>query len=354
MAAPIRKQSADLRDALFQRPYEFEFPKALSLLEGYYADKAAIASTSRSDQEALRLKGNFSLSSPPSDLFSLEEPLNSFLPAEMVINFMGISGQTGPLPNVYGELLIDRVKAKDYAFRDFLDVFNNRLAGIHYRIRVKNTLGLTRKLPDQNDVSEMLRHLGGAPKALTSSVGIEGTNIESRSFLKYAGLLYPKPRSATALQTLLRDYFGLPFEVEQFQGFWSRLDPSQWTKIGKSGFKTPPHKRGQQNVLGQSAALGTKAWVHGDQIALKIQGLDLDLYLDMLPGQSQNKRVSEVARQFLGRDQSFSYEIGLRSNQASPTRLDGKSALGWTSWLKDAPEFYTPVAIRIKADDPLS
>lgn len=353
MAAPLRKQSLSIKDRLFQEPYTFSFSQAVMLLEILNQDRDPVASTPRADREAVRLTSNILLSTPPSDIYALTTSHSPLRPSQLTINFMGVAGQTGPLPHVYGEMILERVKRKDYAFRDFLDIFNNRLAGINYRIRVKHNLGLNRKHLLQTDVAQILECLGGAPDPLTVEA-----QIPKRSFLKYTGLMFQKPRTAIGLEVMLKDYFKLPFRVEQFQGFWSHLDEDQVTRIGPrlsrkyGSMKTPPGF-GQQNRLGETAALGTKAWVHNERVSVTVEGLKLDDYLGLLPDQMLNKTVSEMTRQFMGRNNYFTFTIGLGINQATPTRLDGRSALGWTSWLKETPIDYIPVSIRVRSNDPI-
>ena len=51
----------------------------------------------------------------------------------MTVTFMGLAGTGGVLPGHYTQLLIDRVREKDFGLRDFLDLFNHRLIAQFYR-----------------------------------------------------------------------------------------------------------------------------------------------------------------------------------------------------------------------------
>ena len=44
----------------------------------------------------------------------------------MDINFMGLVGPMGVLPIHITELVLQRMRAKDFAMRDFFNIFNHR------------------------------------------------------------------------------------------------------------------------------------------------------------------------------------------------------------------------------------
>jgi len=52
---------------------------------------------------------------------------------ELVTAFMGLVGPAGVLPRHYTTLLIERIREKDFALRDFLDPFHHRIVSLFYR-----------------------------------------------------------------------------------------------------------------------------------------------------------------------------------------------------------------------------
>jgi hypothetical protein len=48
----------------------------------------------------------------------------------MVISFLGLTGPQGVLPQHYTQLLIDRVRRKDFALRDYFDIFHHRMVSL--------------------------------------------------------------------------------------------------------------------------------------------------------------------------------------------------------------------------------
>lgn len=345
MDTTIRKQGPRLDKLLYKEPYNFEFAQAVKLLELLDRDCMTLGSGAYASHEAVRIKSNIKMSLPPSDLYKLESNDTDHLKPTLTINFIGIAGQTGPLPNVFSEVILNRTRHGDTAFRDFLDIFNHRIASIHYRITVKHTLTLSHKQPEHSV----------AGRVLTAFAGLEHKDknkeaMPRRCFLKYAGLLWQKPTSAISLQVFLRDLFALDLKVEQFVGKWYAITPQIRTKIGPQRSSTGPI--GQMNRLGIDAALGKRAWILKESVRVVFQNLSLENYRAMLPGQKLNTFISDATRHFLGREHDFDFQLELHPGEEVTIKLDGTATLGWTSWLGGATRTMIPEPIIVSATDP--
>lgn len=332
MGTPVRKSKFHLVDQLYTHPYEFEFSQAIYILETLSPNSTPLGAGAFTQREAVRIHSNIQMSLPPSDILTIKDSLPN-TKATLVINFLGIAGQTGPLPNVYSEHINNRSLKGDHGLEEFLNIFNHRLASIHYRIEVKYKLTLNRQRPHMTDAGKVLGVLAGiAPKADLNTNKNDISFID-RALLRHAGLFWEKPVSAVALKSALRDIFDLDIDIEQFIGDWYDIEPRSQTRIGKD--TSGKHHLAQNNTLGQSAALGTRCWVSNAKFRIHIKLSDLDTYQALLPQGELNEMFSKVVRHFVGYQACFDFHLILQKPARGPALMGEKLALGWTSWLLD-------------------
>ena len=140
---------------------------------------------------------------------------------------MGLTGPAGVLPETYLDLLQQRVRERDYALRDFFDLFNHRTISLFYRAWEKYRLrfDFERARRGRRD-DDAFTHI------LQSFVG-KGTGAQARRLampdihlLRYVGHFAHFPRSAVVLQAIIADYFRVPAEVRQCIGRWLVLELS--------------------------------------------------------------------------------------------------------------------------------
>jgi type VI secretion system protein ImpH len=96
----------------------------------------------------------------------------------MVVSFLGLTGPSGVLPRHYTELMLNRIRAKDFSLRDFFDLFNHRLISLFYRSWEKFRLPLGYERSRSDDP-------GGKPDlttwALYCLVGLGTEGLRGRS-----------------------------------------------------------------------------------------------------------------------------------------------------------------------------
>src|SRR5215471_6879073 len=285
MGANGGRTSASVKESLFTRGYEYEFFQAVRLLERLFPDRKQVGTTAKPEEEFTRFVtyangGDFAQSQlamafPASPIHDIKHCENSPDPARMVIAFLGLTGRHGVLPLCYTEQLLESKAAKDNSLAAFFDLFNHRLVSLFYRAWQKYRLpilyeiaALRKEQPDA--VTHYLFDLiGMGTPGLQDRLG-----IPDESLLLYAGLIAQRPHSASALRGVLRDYFGLPVEIDQCVGDWYELDEADRSYLSLEL---------ERNQLGEGAFLGDQVWNQQGRFRIRVGPLSLDRFLDFLP-----------------------------------------------------------------------
>ncbi len=308
----------------------FDFFQAVRVLSQLNPTRRLVGRDGPPGDEVVRFRSHLSLSFPPSAIQEIVEEKPGQRPATMTVNFMGLTGPSGVLPYHYTELLMERMREKDTTFREFLDLFNHRLISLFYRVWEKHHVeaGLEQALERGKEEDKVSRYLfalmGLATKGLRHRVV-----KEDRSLLCYAGLVGQRPRSASALQQWLTDYFEVPVGVEQLVGAWFHLEEDDLTRLG------PGEKN---NVLGRTAIAGTSVWDQQARFRLRMGPLNFREFSRILPSGRAYPSLVRLTRFFVGPTLDFDVRPILKRTEVPECRLAQRGEyapyLGWTTWLK--------------------
>lgn len=340
MASPFRQESsdlttgleskfADIRAELYRAPQSFDFFQAVRLLELLETRRAPVGGFARRRDEVVRFRASASLSFPASAIQQLT-PGDGSSEAAMTVNFMGLTGPQGILPEYYTELVIDRLRAHDATIRDFFDIFNHRAISLFYRAweKTRFTIGYEREGVDR--VTAVLRDVVGLGEPTLHDRQL----VRDQSVLFYAGLYAVAPHSAAGLELILSDYFDAPVEVEQFVGVWRPLgEPDQCCLDAGDPEST---------WLGFGAVAGDEIWDRQSRARIRIGPLPAARYRDFLPDGSAWRPLGALARFYCGYDAEFEVQLVLDRGEVPACVLGGEDSeprLGWLTWMKSKPEF---------------
>ena len=322
MAPPDRQPGRSLARQLLEEGHGFDFYQAVALLEHMARGRIPVGEGADPALEAVRFEAPVSFKFPASDV-------ERILPGEdeeswrMRVTFLTLIGALGPLPNVFGEIVQDRLRKKDTAFKSFLDIYVHRLVSLMYRVRAKGRLGFGFKRPEDSAIAGYLFSLIGlGTPRLAGRMG-----IKDRALLNYVGLLIGS-RSLPGLETLLSDHFGVPVRVAPYTGRWLTLEEGERTSLG-----------GINTALGVDVILGGRVWDQQGCFTLQIGPLSLREYLDLLPVGDRYPSLVALTRFYAGEEFDFQLKLELRNAEIPQTRLSSGSGslLGWTSWLTTRP-----------------
>lgn len=314
---------------LRREPFRFDFFQAVRLLEKIFPERTPVGRFAHPSNEVARFGVHNSLAFPASQIQSMEWPENKDGAPNMTVNFMGLTGPEGTLPNPYTSLVIERVRASDGSLRDFLDLFNHRFISLFYRAWRKCRLDVSAERDERDRFSRHLLSLLG--------LGTDGLQdrlaVPDDSLIYYGGLLSQHPRSAQALRQLLAGYFAVPVKIEQFAGAWYRLDPDAQCCFSDAN--------SDNECLGLGAVVGDEVWSQQSKIRIVLGPLSLEKYLEFLPDGSNWEPLRSWVRFFSNDEWDFEVKLILEREQVPACELGAEDAsgpqLGWVSWLKSMP-----------------
>jgi type VI secretion system protein ImpH len=318
-----------VRELLWREPCSFDFFQAVRLLGWLQPGRSPVGRYSHPQKEVVRFGANPILHFPASAIHALSERPGAN-PA-MTVNFIGLVGPLGALPNYVTELIGARIRARDHALLEFLDIFNHRLTSFFYQAWEKNHFTVAYERDRSDPVTACLFSMIGF-----GTKGIRGRQpVEDEAFVYYSGLFGMIPKSAPALESVLGDYFDIPVELEPFIGTWRSLaDPDQCEFGGEVAEST---------MLGFGAVVGEEVWDRGSRMRIKLGPLSAAQYRDFLPTGKAWPALRAIVRSFNGNDLEFEVQLILRREDVPAFELrppdDDALCLGWQTWLKSRGDF---------------
>lgn len=316
-----------IEETLREDANSFEFFQAVTLLQRLRRDSQPVGRFSNPEDEAVHFSVNNELAFPASQVQEISYREDS--PAQMKVNFMGLSGPMGVLPYCYSELVLERLRAKDKSLASFLDIFNHRIISFFYRAWEKYRFPVTYYLGDEDLFTHHLLDLIGL-----GTPGLQERQVvPDDAFLHYVALLGEQSRSPSALEAILRDYFQVPVEIEQFIGAWYRLDPSTQCSMQEDN--------DDSEQLGRGAIVGDEIWDQRSRVRIKLGPMTLPQYRDFLPDGSAFEPLRAITTFFSNNELDFEAQLFLRQEEVPSCEVgfEGEESprLGWVTWLKSKP-----------------
>jgi type VI secretion system protein ImpH len=319
--------ASEVEEKLRREPYSFDFFQAVRLLEKFLPERTSVGRFAHPKAEVTRFAAHPSLAFPASQIQAMEWRAEG--PVQMTVNFMGLTGPQGVLPNPYTSLIIERLRYSDESLRDFLDIFNHRIISLFYRAWRKYRFDVACEHDERDLFSRHLLSLLG--------LGTDGMRdrqaVSDDALIYYAGLLAQRPRSAQALQQILADYFEVPVAIEQFSGGWYRLDPETQCRLSEGN--------SESGELGLGAVVGDAVWNQQSKVRIVLGPLTLERYADFLPDGQSFETLRGWVRFFSNDEWDFEVKLILEREQVPACTLGAEGVsgpqLGWVSWVKSVP-----------------
>jgi type VI secretion system protein ImpH len=236
------------------------------------------------------------------------------------VTFLGIAGIQGPLPEVFTEMLIDRMKVKDYGFRDFLDIFNHRLITFWYTFYGKLFPGLHDAPLEETDIGSSLMDLGGVRY-----------HEQGKGLIPFGTLFWQRSGSSAGLEQAISGYFHVPCRIERFMGGWNRVDKNEQTQIAV-----------RFHELGRSAILGNRSFDQGKGFKVILGPLSYAQFSDFLPTVSLASgyhSLKNLIAAYFDSPPEFKIELILERADVPRSDLSGQYSLARNTWLNNRGNF---------------
>lgn len=318
MASNERKRSHNLtlEDLVREKPTHFEFHAVMKLLELMYDEHIPVAEGMSPDKETVRFRHHLSMSFAGTDIHNIVlPPKEAGVPVLLEENFFGLGGAQGPLPMTLTQKILSQMDIKNFAMRDFLDIFNHRLLSILHRVRKSYWVGLDSRLPEESMAGKILSSFFGVHADFNTET------LPLRTMLSLAVCFWEKPRNKEQLRRVLSVFLRMPVTVKGFTGGWRFADPEDQSVLGR-----------RLCSLGQDALLGQRMWDTSYLLDITLQAPSLERYEQLAPGTDLYKAVCQLSQAFLGNTQQVRFNV-IWSDSSAPKSHLGKCRIGYKAWL---------------------
>lgn len=334
MADSDRTTSNGLMQALHEQPFAFDFYQAVRRIEATHPDAPRIGFSQRLADDPIRFAQEPSLSFAPSTIWDLKLP-DADKPGPPVprlfVTFLGLMGANGPLPLHLTEYARDRERNHaDPTLARFLDVFHHRIISLFYRAwaSCQKTVNLERENDPAGDrFALFVASLYGM--AMPSQRFRDAAQDSAKGY--FAGRLASQTRCAEGLGAIIKEYFDVPVDIQQFTGQWLPLPADCHLKLGKSPMN---------GSLGSTAIVGSSIWECQQKFRVRLGPLTLAQYEKMLPTATCRslRRLRDWVRLYTTDELCWDLQLVLKSNEVPRTSLGSFGRLGWTTWIRATPE----------------
>ena len=331
MAEPDRQTPNSLAAEMALQPHAFNFFQAVRRLEAEYRGWPRVGSSVRLAEDYIRFCQVPSLSFAPSSIESIEQIERA---VRIFVNFLGMFGPNGPLPQHLTDFARDRQRnSHDSTLVRFVDIFHQRMLSFFYRAWATNQKNVDFDRADEARYATYFGSLFG--------IGIpsyrDRDSVSDWAKIHFAGRLSAQTRNAEGLEAILADYFGLPTEILEFAGYWMKIPAENQCRLGESS---------ETGSLGINAIAGERKYEVQLKFRIRMGPMELADLQRLVPLGDSFKRLQDWVLNYTNQEFYWDLQCVLKAAAVPPISLGQGAMLGWTTWLKSKPFTRDP-------DDPI-
>jgi type VI secretion system protein ImpH len=319
MAESDRQTSDSITAEMALRPYAFNFFQAVRRLEAEHPFGPRVGCSIRLEEDYLRFCQIPSLAFAPS---SIETVQRVSAVVRMYVNFLGLFGPNGPLPQHLTEFARDRMRnAHDPTLVRFMDIFHHRMLSFFYRAWACNEKSVDFDRSDQARYADYFGSLFGIGTASLQ----DRDSLADWTKIHFAGRLSAQTRNAEGLEAILGNYFGIPTEIREFEGYWMKIPKENQCRLGE----TP-----DTGSLGINAIAGERKYEVQLKFRIRMGPMEMVDLQRLVPVGPSFKRLKDWVLNYVNQEYYWDVQCILKAAAVPAIALGQGAALGWTTWLK--------------------
>ncbi len=298
-----------IKKQLHEEVYRFDFFKAVHLLEMFAGRTTGAGLSPAYDPVHFKVKPGIGF--PASDIQQIKTNGNGSAP-QMMVNFIGLIGPKGVLPDWYNAHALNRNYYKDYSFTDFLDLFHHRLISLFYMAWKKYRLAENYRRDGSDPISGTLANLAGISKREKAADPEFFLHAQKRLTF-FCGLTARTVPTAAALKTIVGHAVGAPVHIEQFV---ERLIPIHEQDRTCLGCKN--------STLKKDALCGRNIRDASSFFSIRIGPISWERYLAFAPRSSNLEMTRRLIAYLAGIEYEFDIKLIIRGDDIPALRLGAK------------------------------
>lgn len=236
-------------------------------------------------------------------------------------HWLGLVGPMGALPIHLTEYAHYEARyAKQRPFGRFLDLLSGRMLQFFYRAWADSQPAAVLDRGEDDRFGLYLARLTGAEETVDAA-----SAFPPRARLHYAAL-FASRRSAIGIEDALSHLLRQPVRLLEYQPRWQTIATDDRSTLG-----------GRYCTLGVDAIAGGRIRTVTDAFRLVIRAGSLRDYESLLPRGRRFAIAAEALDAFAPGHLEWDIAVEIGGKDAVPARLDGRTSLGWTSWVGQPP-----------------
>lgn len=234
--------------------------------------------------------------------------------------WLGLLGSMGPMPLHLSEYAHWEARYGDsHPFSRFLDLLARRMQQFFFRAWADGNPAAEADRPGDDRFAHYVSQLSGATEG---AHGDGATALPPQVRLAYASL-FASRRSAVGIEDAMSHLLGSKVHLLEYQPRHRELEPDDCTRLGRS-FTT----------LGDGMMLGHRVRTVTDAFRIVIKPRTAQDYRQLLPGGARHRVAAAALDAFTPGHLEWDIALEVSRGEAMPARLDGRTQLGWTSWIR--------------------